>query len=103
MKDKIELVMLLDFYRNLLTERGRKVLEDYLERDLGISEIAAERGVSRQAILDTINRQEEKLAELEDKLQLVARFKNIRAELIVLQKKASPEIKKQIDKIFDML
>ena len=82
MKSKIDLVMLLDFYGNLLSKLGKETVMDYAENDLSISEIAEKRGVSRQAIMDILKKQESKLTAFENKLQLVEKFNEIRNLLL---------------------
>ena len=52
--DKIyEQTMLFDFYGELLTEHQRSIYEDAVYNDLSLSEIAQERGISRQGVHDS--------------------------------------------------
>ena len=103
MKDRLQLVMLLDFYSNLLKDHGRQVMIDFAEHDLSISEIAQKNGVTRQAVLDTIKKQGQKLEEFEDKLQLVSRFSRARELLLELKQSADGATKKKIEQILDIL
>lgn len=66
--------VLFSFYKELLTEKQIQYMADYYEEDYTLAEIAANHGVSRQAIYDSIKRTEESLVEYEQKLQLVAEF-----------------------------
>ncbi len=70
--------LLYDFYGELLTEHQRQVYEDVVLGDLSISEIAQERGISRQGVHDLVKRCNRILEEYEEKLHLVAKFVSIR-------------------------
>lgn len=62
---------LFDTYRNMLTEKQITSMELYLNEDLSLTEIAAEMGVSRQAVFDLLKRVEAQLQKYEDKLHLL--------------------------------
>ncbi|MDA8096679.1 MAG: DNA-binding protein [Desulforudis sp.] len=66
--------LLLDFYGPLLTERQQRMLEEHYAQDLSLGEIATARGVTRQAVHDTIKRATLALEHYEDKLGLVEKF-----------------------------
>ena len=74
MEDILRLTLLLDFYGELLTPKQRDVFKMYHQDDMSLSEIAAEEGVSRQAVSDQLRRTERVLSGYEEKLGLVARF-----------------------------
>lgn len=74
----VELSLLYDYYGELLKEQKRHVFEDYVLNDLSLSEIAEERGISRQAIHDTVKRCSKELMEYEEKLSLVHKFQVIK-------------------------
>lgn len=65
--------LLFDFYEALLTEKQRLFLRQYFHDDYSLGEIAAEFGISRQAVYEHIKRAEAMLEEYEDKLQLLAK------------------------------
>ncbi|HOB86477.1 MAG TPA: YlxM family DNA-binding protein [Bacillota bacterium] len=67
--------LLSDIYGPLLTGRQRQVLDLYYRDDLSLGEIAAEFGISRQAVYDLIRRAVGTLEELEQKLGLWQYFK----------------------------
>lgn len=73
-----ERTMLYDFYGELLKDNQKSIYEDALLNDLSLSEIASDRGVSRQAVHDTIKRCNAQLEEFEDKLHLVAKFDTVK-------------------------
>lgn len=70
----VEQAFLYDFYGELLTEHQQQVYEDFVLNDLSLSEIAAERGVSRQGVHDLVKRCDKILEEYESKLHLVKKF-----------------------------
>ncbi|WP_018660034.1 putative DNA-binding protein [Heyndrickxia acidiproducens] len=65
---------LYDFYQSLLTPKQRSYMSLYYLDDFSLGEIAAEYGVSRQAVYDNIKRTEQMLEEYEKKLQLLQKF-----------------------------
>ena len=79
MKDDIERVeyasMLYDFYGNLLNEAQNEVMALYHEDNLSLSEIAEELGQTRQAVHYTLRKAEKALKSYEEKLKLVASYK----------------------------
>ena len=66
--------LLFDFYGELLTEHQKSVYSDYLLNDIGLSEIALERGISRQGVHDLVKRCESILENYECKLGLLDKF-----------------------------
>ena len=52
----LEVSTLLDYYRNLLSDKQKEYLINHFEEDLSLSEIAKNNGVSRQAVYDNIKR-----------------------------------------------
>ena len=78
MKDKIAPGYLYDFYGELLNVHQRSIFEDFVINDLSLSEIAAEQGISRQAVHDVIRRSTKTLEGYEAKLHLIEKFVAIR-------------------------
>ncbi len=70
---RLRVVLLLDFYGALLTEKQRQYLEYHFQNDLSLAEIAEEFGVTRQAVHDVLKRAEGVLEAYESRLGLVAR------------------------------
>lgn len=64
-------------YGKLLSSTQKEILESYYSYDLSISEIASERGVSRAAIEDALQKGTQKLEEYEEKLSLLEKKENI--------------------------
>ena len=61
---------LLELYGALLSEKAYEVLHDYLVFGLSITEIAENRGITKQSVSTTIRRALRRLEEYEDKLAL---------------------------------
>ena len=82
MKDNIERVeyasMLYDFYGSLLNESQNEVMALYHEDNLSLSEIAEELGQTRQAVHYNLRKAEKALQSYEEKLGLVATYKENR-------------------------
>ena len=70
---RVELGLLMDFYGPLLSERIAEIMTMYVLEDYGLSEIAQEKGISRQGVYDAVRRGEMQLNELEGKLGLQKR------------------------------
>ncbi len=70
----LEIVTLLDFYGEMLTQKQHDFLEYYYNDDLSLSEIAVNEGITRQGVRDAIKRAEKQLFDMEEKLGLVRRF-----------------------------
>lgn len=73
----LEITMLLDFYGEMLTPKQREFLDYYYNEDLSLAEIAANVGITRQGVRDAIKRAECQLFEMEQRLGLVERFKEV--------------------------
>ncbi|MBR2912487.1 MAG: DNA-binding protein [Oscillospiraceae bacterium] len=78
MAKNLSIVLLLDCYGELLTERQRDVAELYFNEDLSLTEIAEARGITRQAVRDSIRHSEQALLEMEEKLGMAERITGMR-------------------------
>lgn len=85
----LEYSLLYDFYGALLKEQKRQVFEDYVLNDLTLSEIAIERGISRQGIHDMVKRSRKELEEYEEKLNLVKKFQSVKKDVNEIQQIAA--------------
>ena len=92
MEKIVEQGLLYDFYGELLTAHQRSVYEDVVFNDLSPSEIAREKGISRQGIHDLIRRCDKILEDYEAKLHLVAKFVKIRETVEEIQQQADESI-----------
>ena len=79
--DTVEMLLLFDFYGELLTERQKMCIDLKYNQDLSLAEIAAELGVSRQGVFDNITRAEARMAKMEEKTGCVRRMLQSRSAL----------------------
>ncbi len=91
--------ILLSFYKNLLTERQREILEYYYYEDLSLTEISDNLNISRNAVFDAIKKGENSLKNYEEKMHLYDDYKK-RVEFYDELKKLGND---QVDKIVDEL
>ena len=73
--------ILLDVYGALLTDRQRVTLELYYGEDLSLGEIAEETKITRQGVMNCIHKSENKLFELETKLGLIRKFRELSEDI----------------------
>ena len=78
MAKDLGLVILLDFYGGLLTEKQSLALDCYYNQDLSL-------GISRQGVMAFLKQGEKHLHSFEEKLGLVARFHKINSGLEDMQ------------------
>ena len=69
--NKIEFMRLWDTYSALLTPTQQEITNLYFNLDLTVSEIAAEKGISRQAVSDCLAGCKKQLEWYEEKLHVV--------------------------------
>lgn len=77
-----DIVILLDIYGELLAKSQRDALDMKYNDDLSLAEIAGEMGgISRQSVLYSIRKGEQKLSELEEKLGFAKRLRELSGEI----------------------
>lgn len=81
MAKNLEISLLFDFYGDMLTDKQRDVVELYYNDDLSLSEIAENEGITRQGVRDSIKRAEAQLLEMEERLGLARRFREMHTGL----------------------
>ena len=79
--DTVEMLLLFDYYGDMLTDRQRMCLDLRYNQDLSLAEIAEELGVSRQGVHDNITRAEAHLEKMEAKTGCVRRYLQSRAAM----------------------
>lgn len=106
MEEKVKQAYLYDFYGELLNDRQRKILEDFVLNDLSLSEIAEEEGISRQGVHDMVKRCTKTLESYEEKLHLLERFLRIKGKVLKIQslsKEFSDEVTRLTNEILEEL
>lgn len=91
MEQKVKISILLDIYGSMLTDKQFKLLDDYYNNDLSLSEIAENNDITRQAVRDILKKNENKLFEFEEKLGFM--------EKEMMQEEKISEILSNIEKL----
>ena len=71
--DALEMVLLLDYYGGMLTDKQRDCFDMRYNQDLSLGEIGQLLGVSRQAVCDNLTRTEALLRRMEENIGCVKR------------------------------
>ena len=69
-EDTIKISELLNLYGELLSKKQKTMLENYVNRDMSLAEIAENENISRDAVLDAIKKAKQKLFYYEKILKL---------------------------------
>ena len=77
MEYAVKISILLEIYGKLLTEKQYQLLDDYYNKDLGLSEIAENEGITRQAVRDNLKKGEANLFEYEEKMNIMEKLNKI--------------------------
>ena len=96
MEERDYLVILYDFYFELLSDKQKEYFEDYYFNNLSLSEISENTGFSRNAIHKNIKGVCDKLYFYEEKLKLYKK----RNELFNIIKDLDDSVRKKIEKIY---
>ena len=87
--DSLEMILLFDYYGDLLTERQRLCFDMHYNQDLSLGEIAQELSISRQAVYDNLSRTEALLRNMEEKTGVVGRDLQLRKAMQTIGEKAA--------------
>ena len=96
--DKFSFITLWDTYNGLLTKTQQEITDLYFNMYLTVSEIAAEKNVSRQAVSDCLKGCKAQLEEYEEKLRFCRRNIGVK-KWIEEFASARPEFKEETDKL----
>lgn len=77
----LKLSLLSELYKNLLTDKQQKMLKDFLDNNLSISELAVEYNSTRQAVNDLLKRTFKTLEGYEKKLGLLNKLESIKSNV----------------------
>ena len=98
MEKNVQISMLCEIYGKLLTKNQLNILENYYDNDLSLSEIAQNEGITRQAVRDIIKKWENKLFELEEKLEIMKRMLKQEEQIAIILAEISKIEEKSTDK-----
>lgn len=76
--ESLEMILLFDYYGDLLTDRQKLCFDMHYNQDLSLGEIAQELQISRQAVYDNLSRTEAMLRNMEEKTGCVKRDRQLR-------------------------
>ncbi len=88
MAKNLDIVLLADYYGEMLTENQRKFIEYYYSDDLSLSEIAQNEGITRQGVRDAVKRAEAQLYDMENKLGFAERSRKVNEVLNSIKESA---------------
>ncbi len=71
MEERNKLILLYDYYGELLSELQKEYFEDYYFNNLSLAEISEKKDVSRNAVHKQIKSAEAKLENMESKLKII--------------------------------
>ncbi|MBR5931963.1 MAG: YlxM family DNA-binding protein [Lachnospiraceae bacterium] len=104
MEEFVKRSLLYDFYGDLLTDRQKEIYGAYVQEDLSLAEIAQEYRISRQGVHDLIRRVGMILDGYEEKLQLVAKFLEVKTKVKEIEScKSLKEAKEKAENILELL
>jgi len=98
METRDYLIILYDYYSELLNEDNKKYFEDYYFDNLSLGEIAENNNISRNAIHKHIKSTENKLMFYEEKLKLYEKDIKIKE---VINKITDKNVKEELENIFN--
>lgn len=100
LQDFVKYGKLFAIYGKLLSEDRQNIMTSYFEFNMTLVEIAEEKNISRQAVLDAIAKSCKKLDEFEAKLQIDKQKQMLSEELQQLKKLANDKkIEEKVDNI----
>ena len=93
-----KLILLFDYYGDLLSDSQKNYFESYYFDNLSLSEIGENYNVSRNAVSKDLKLATEKLNNFEDKLKIISRDDKLRK---LASKIEDNDLKEKIEKILD--
>ena len=107
LEDNLKYSLLCEVYSELLTQKQQKLLKDFLDNNLSISELAVEYNSSRQAVNDLLKRTFKVLEGYEKKLGLLKKFESVKGTIneaiVLLNKDKKEQVEKKLFSILEVL
>lgn len=111
--DKISFIRLWDTYRGLLTPVQREICDLYFNLDLTLSEIAEEKGITRQGVSECLKTCKKQFEEYEEKLQFVKKLDGYGLARFLMEREvrrwaennlsSRPDLKSEGEKLLNIL
>ncbi len=92
MDERNELILLYDYYGELLSDSQRKYFEDYYFNNLSLGEISEELDISRNAVHKQLKSAINKLYFYEDKLKIISKNNLLLKKIDKLDSKIKQEL-----------
>ena len=92
------LIILFDYYGELLTNKQKEYFKEYYFDNLTLSEIAENNEISKNAVSKELKLVSEKLLDFENKLNIYSKDKRIKRIIDIIE---DNDIKQQINNILD--
>lgn len=89
LENRNQIILLIDVYGDLLTEKQKRILELYFFDDLSLVEISKINNSSRQSILYSINKSIDQLKIFEEKMKILEKDRELKTKKEILLKKLS--------------
>ena len=83
----VEIGLLFEQYKELLTDKQKEIVALYYEEDYSLGEISENLNVSRQGVYDTLKRSEKILRDYEEKLHLVSKIQEQEKNIKIIKDK----------------
>lgn len=97
MEKSYKISILLDFYKNMLTDKQVDALELYYNEDLSLAEISEHLKITRQGVRDLIKRGEAQLITYEEGFGLADKYSEFDNKLLEVREIANQVIKTNIN------
>ena len=111
--DKMSFIGLWDIYKGLLTPTQQEITDLYFNLDLTLSEIAEQKGISRQGVSECLKTCKKQLEEYENKLHMYARLNEYSLEVSFMMTDAcryaekfkadNPQFSKEMDGLIALI
>ena len=100
LQDFVQYGKLFSVYGKLLSDDRQKIMTEYFEYNMTLVEIAEEKQISRQAVLDAIDKSCQKLKEFENTLGFCRKREDtLKALLEIRQLSIDNDIKEKVEKL----
>lgn len=98
MENRDYLIILYDYYGELLSDDNRKYFEDYYFDNLSLGEIAENNNISRNAVHKHIKSTESKLMFFEEKLKLHDKDQKLKVKIKNIK---DENLKKEVERLLN--
>ena len=97
MNDREYIIILYDYYSELLSDKQRLYFEEYYFNNLSLTEISENYDISRNAIHKTLKQMQEKLLYYEDSLNLYHKYMELKN---IIEKISDKDIQNKLKDLF---